>query len=191
MVHHGTFGQLARQPVELPLPDELAEVTGPVVLFFGLLRPYKALQVLLDAWREVQGRELWIVGRPRVALLRLQALAGPSVRFVPRFIADAELPGYFRRADVVVLPCSRTERLDQSRGLADALAFGRASVVTEIGGFPEVAAAGAAKLVAPDDPAALGATLRGLLEDPQEHQAPGRRCPGGGSRTVLLGYGRP
>ena len=37
--------------------------------------------------------------------------------------------------------------------LATALAFGRAIVVSDVGGFPEVAATGAARLVAPDDPA--------------------------------------
>ena len=36
----------------------------------------------------------------------------PSVRFIPRFVSDAELPAFFRRADVVVLPYSRTERFD-------------------------------------------------------------------------------
>ena len=41
-----------------------------------------------------------------------------------------------------MLPYSRTERLDQSGVLATALAFGRPSVVTDVGGFSEVAAAG-------------------------------------------------
>jgi glycosyltransferase involved in cell wall biosynthesis len=168
VIHHGAFEHLKHQPIELPLPGELAEVRRPVALFFGLLRPYKGLEVLLRAWRRIQGAELWIVGRPRMALEPLRALATPSVRFIPRFISDAELPAYFRRADVVVLPYSRTERLDQSGVLATALAFGRASVVTEVGGFPEVAASGAAMLVPPDDPESLQAALARLLEEPDE-----------------------
>jgi glycosyltransferase involved in cell wall biosynthesis len=166
VIHHGAFEHLTRLPIEIPLPPELAQVTGPVVLFFGLLRPYKGLEPLLRAWRGVQGAELWIVGRPRMALEPLRALATPSVRFVPRFVSDSELPAFFRRADVVVLPYSRTERLDQSGVLATALAFGRPGVVSDVGGFGEVAATGAAKLVAPDDPGALRETLTELVRDP-------------------------
>jgi glycosyltransferase involved in cell wall biosynthesis len=97
----------------------------------------------------------------------LRAAAAPSVRFVTRFVSDAELPAFFRRADVVVLPYMRTERLDQSGVLATALAFGRPSVVSQVGGLPEVAATGAAVAVPPGDPAALREALEALIADPQ------------------------
>jgi starch synthase len=38
-------------------------------------------------------------------------------------------------------------------------------VLTSVGGFPEIADAGAARLVAPDDPGALSGTLRELIAD--------------------------
>jgi glycosyltransferase involved in cell wall biosynthesis len=50
--------------------------------------------------------------------------------------------------------------------LATALAFAKPIVVSDIGGFGEVAAAGAAVLVPPEDPTALRETLTGLLGDP-------------------------
>ncbi len=165
VVHHGAFEHLTRQKVELPLPRELRHVEVPVVLFFGLLRPYKGIEVLLEAWRGIEGAELWIVGRPRMPIGPLQALAPPGVRFVPRFVPDAELPAYFRRADVVVLPYRNTERFDQSGVLATALAFEKAIVVTDVGGFGEVAAYGAARLVPPGDAGALREAIRGLVED--------------------------
>jgi glycosyltransferase involved in cell wall biosynthesis len=49
--------------------------------------------------------------------------------------------------------------------LATALAFGSALLLTDVGGFGEVAAAGAARLVAPGDPDALRAALLELLGD--------------------------
>jgi glycosyltransferase involved in cell wall biosynthesis len=168
VVHHGAFEHLTRLPAEVPLPAELASVEKPVVLFFGLLRPYKGIDVLLDAWRGIDDAELWIVGRPRMPLDPLRSLAGPNVRLVPRFVPDSELPAYFRRADVVVLPYSRTERFDQSGVLATALAFGKAIVLSDIGGFGEVAATGAGVLVPPDDPAELHRALRALLADAGE-----------------------
>ena len=50
------------------------------------------------------------------------------------------------------------------------MAFGKAVVVTDIGGFSEIADAGAARLVAPDDPEALGAALAALVADPAERE---------------------
>jgi len=170
VIPHGAFQHLTVQPDERPLPSELGAVRFPVVLFFGLLRPYKGLDVLLDAWRGIDGAELWIVGRPRMQIANLQARAPATVRFVPRYISDAELPAFFRRADVVVLPYSRTERFDQSGVLATALAFGKPTVVSDVGGFGEVAAAGAARLVPPNDPGALHDALAGLLGDSQERE---------------------
>jgi glycosyltransferase involved in cell wall biosynthesis len=170
VIHHGTFRHLTAQADEVPLPAELRAVEAPVVLFFGLLRPYKGLETLLEAWRGMAGAELWVVGRPRMPLEPLKRTAPPGVRFIPRFVSDAELPAFFRRADVVALPYSRTERLDWSGVLATALAFGKPTVVSDVGGFGEVAAAGAARLVAPDDPAALRAAIEALLSDQQARE---------------------
>jgi glycosyltransferase involved in cell wall biosynthesis len=170
VIPHGAFKHLTLQRKELALPEELGAVREPVVLFFGLLRPYKGIETLLDAWRGIDGAELWIVGRPRMPLEPLRARAPANVRFVSRYVSDAELPAFFRRADIVVLPYSRTERFDQSGVLATALAFGKPSVLSDVGGFGEVAATGAARLVPPGDAAALHGALAGLLGDAQERE---------------------
>ena len=156
MIHHGAFEHLAQLPSQ-PLAAELEQVAGPVVLFFGLLRPYKGVDVLLEAWRGIRGRRA--VDRRTPAdghRAAARERCRPGVRFVPRFVADAELPAFFRRADVVVLPYSRTERFDQSGVLATALAFAKPVVLSDVGGFGEVAATGAAGLVAPGDAVAGG-----------------------------------
>jgi glycosyltransferase involved in cell wall biosynthesis len=54
--------------------------------------------------------------------------------------------------------------------LATALAFGKPIVVSDVGGFGEVAAAGAARLVAPGDPVALRTAITGLLADQQARE---------------------
>jgi glycosyltransferase involved in cell wall biosynthesis len=165
VIPHGSFDYLTRLPEERPLPDELAAVEKPVVLFFGLLRPYKGLDVLLDAWRSVDAdAELWIVGMPRMDLAPLRAAADARVRFVPRFVSDPEIPAFFRRAGVVVLPYRETEA---SGVLYTALAFGKAMVLSEVGGFAE---AGAGRLVPPSDPRALSAALSELLANESERR---------------------
>jgi glycosyltransferase involved in cell wall biosynthesis len=158
VIPHGAFTHLTELPDAGAPPPETDK---PVVLFFGLLRPYKGLDVLLEAWRGIDDAELWIVGRPFG--VEPPADPPPGVRFVPRYVADAEIPAYFRRADAVVLPY---REIDQSGVLFTALAFGKPLVLSDVGGFGEVAAHGAAELVAPGDAAALHATLQALVRDP-------------------------
>jgi glycosyltransferase involved in cell wall biosynthesis len=160
-IPHGAFAHLAAAPAS-ELPGELADSGPPVVLCFGLLRPYKGLEVLLDAWRGIRDARLWIVGRPRYDIAALQAAAPASVSWVTRFVSDAELAACFRRADLVVAPYLEGE---QSGVVATALAFGSPLLLTDIGGFGEVARAGAARLVAPGDAGALGDALTELLGD--------------------------
>jgi glycosyltransferase involved in cell wall biosynthesis len=166
VIPHGAFDYLTRLPEEKPLPPELEDAEGPVILFFGLLRPYKGLDTLLEAFRQVDDAELWIVGNPRMDVEPLRATAASvtgRVRFVTRFIDDAEIPAIFRRADIIVLPYRDAEH---SGVLYTGLAFGKPLVLSAVGGFPEVAATGAARLVPPEDPAALAAALGELTADP-------------------------
>lgn len=165
VVHHGAFDYLTRLPEEKPLPAELVGAEGPVILFFGLLRPYKGVDTLLDAFRRVRGAELWIVGNPRMdvePLRRLAAEAPGRVRFLTRFVEEAEIPAIMRRADLVALPYRDAEH---SGVLYAALAFGKPLVLGAVGGFPEVAEQGAARLVPPEDPTALADVLAELVAD--------------------------
>jgi glycosyltransferase involved in cell wall biosynthesis len=173
VIPHGAFDYLTRQPEEVPLPEELRETEAPVILAFGLIRPYKGTDVLLEAFRRIEGAELWIAGMPRMPMDELRDLAARApgtVRFVDRFIPDAEIPAFMRRADLAVLPY---RNIEQSGVLYTALAFGRPLVLSSVGGFPEIAARGAARLVPPDDPDALAETMRELLADPAATEALG------------------
>jgi glycosyltransferase involved in cell wall biosynthesis len=170
VIPHGAFTHLAA--LDARLPPELTDPGAgtPVVALTGLLRPYKGLDVLLDAWRRFGAQppgELWIVGMPRMPLPDVAALP-PRVRLVPRFVADAELAAVLRRADLVTLPY---REIDQSGVLYAALGLGRPLLLSAVGGFPEVAATGAAELVAPGDPAALHAALAALLADPGRRES--------------------
>ena len=92
------------------------------------------------------------------------------MRFVPRFVTDPEIPAYFRRADVVVLPY---RQIDQSGVLYTALAFGKALVLSDVGGFEEV---GAGRLVPPGDATALSSALSSLLTSESERKQLGEEA---------------
>ncbi|MFY9468796.1 MAG: glycosyltransferase family 4 protein [Solirubrobacterales bacterium] len=169
VIGHGVFDYLTRVPDAKPLPAELAAADRPVVLCFGLWRPYKGFDLMIDAFAESDAdAELWIVGMPRMPERTLRERADAAgiserVRFVPRFVGDSELGAYFKRADVVALPY---REIDQSGVLFTALAFEKPLLVTRVGGFGEIADVhGAAEIVPPNDSSALAAALTRLLAD--------------------------
>ena len=184
VIPHGAFDYLTRLPEEKPLPPELADPNPvwngepgsrpPVVLFFGLLRPYKGIDVLIRAAEQLAAPtgevapELWIVGNPRMDLTDLMertARLRLDVRWLPRFIEDAEIPAIMRRADLLVLPYLDGE---QSGVLYTGIAFGKAMVVSDVGGIGEVAREhGVASLVEPGDADSLGEELARLVTGPR------------------------
>ena len=108
-------------------------------------------------------------------------------RFVSRFVADREIPAIFERADVVALPYRDAE---QSGVLYTALAFGKPIVVSDAGGFPEVVAHGAARMVSAGEVDELAAALGELLGRSGRARAARDRRRRRGARRLLLGAGR-
>lgn len=170
VIAHGAFDYLTRITPAMPLPPELAAVEEPVVLMFGLVRPYKGLDVLLRAFQEIHGAELWVVGRPlsgtMTAYHELARRVPGTVRFLTDYVPEAQVQAFFRRADIVALP---HRRIDQSGVLHIGLAFAKPMVVSALGGFVEVAEEhGAVRLVPSEDPGALAGAIQRLLDHPDE-----------------------
>lgn len=174
VVSHGALtAYRAVEPVAPSVPEGV-----PLVAMLGLLRPYKGLDILLDAWPTVRtavsNAQLLVAGRvlgdpDGAARLERMASEGCGVIADLRFTPTEEFVGAILRADVVVLPY---RRIDQSGVLFAALALGRPLVATRVGGFAEVIEQhGAGLVVPPEDPAALAAALIELLRDPARREA--------------------
>lgn len=171
VISHGAFDYLTRlEPAPLPEPLSGAAADQPVVLFFGLIRPYKGLDLLIEAMEAVPEAELWVVGNPRMSTAELERLRGRAAslpggsRWVTRFVDESEIGPVMERADLMVLPYREA---DQSGVLYTGLAFGMPMVVTDVGGPGEVAGqSGAAVAVPPGDPQALAAAIGQLANDP-------------------------
>ena len=170
LIRHGVLRPWKGQ-AEQPLPPELGgDREVPVVLFFGLLRPYKGLDVLLEAWREVRGAELWIVGKPRMDLAGLRVAEPPGVRWLTRFVSDGEMLALMRRASIAALPY---REIDQSGVAFTALGAGLPLLLSDVGGFPELVATGAARTFPSGDVGALAGQLQSLLDDPSRLRSMG------------------
>lgn len=145
-------------------------VSGPVVLFFGLVRAYKGLDVLLQSVARARQRvpvTLVVAGEfyqdraPYDALVHELGLDG-AVRIHDHYIANESVETYFRAADLVVLPY----RSATQSGIAQiALSFERPVVVTRTGGLPEAVREGeTGYVVPPGDAVALGDALVHFFE---------------------------
>jgi glycosyltransferase involved in cell wall biosynthesis len=162
LVKHPLYSQFGE-----PEPREAARaalgLSGDTLLFFGFVRAYKGLDVLLRALPRVR-REvtLCVAGEfyeSRAPYDRLVAELGLQrrVRILDRFVGEAEVRQYFSACDAVVLPY-RTAT--QSGVIPLAYAMECPVITTRVGGLPEVVEeGGTGLLVPPDDPAALAAAI--------------------------------
>ncbi|MBR0394170.1 MAG: glycosyltransferase family 4 protein [Alistipes sp.] len=112
------------------------------LLFFGLIREYKGLDILLEAWQEVSRKRddlrLIVAGEFYEDKERYEAMLeclGGKVILHDRFIADSDVKYYFSVADALVLPY-RTAT--QSGVTQIAYNFCTPMIVTEVGGLPEI-----------------------------------------------------
>lgn len=165
-IPHGAFDHM--RDIEAPDSPPLQLGEGPMVAMAGLLRPYKGVDVLLEAWPHVRERipdaQLVIAGRPLGVTLPSPLPAG--VVALPRFVDDGEFSWILRRANVVCLPY---RGVDLSGVLFSALALGRPLVMSDVGGFSEFEGRGA-RLVPPGDSPALAQALVDVLANPDEQE---------------------
>jgi glycosyltransferase involved in cell wall biosynthesis len=188
VIPHGSYdlflrdGRLSKSSARerLGLPAQ-----GKVVLFFGLIKRYKGLEYLVEAFRRVERRipdaRLLIVGDvfradPEGHAFYWQLIETVSrqdnVNCVPEYVPIGRVGVYLCSADVIVLPYTKTY---QSGVLLSAYAAGRPVVVTDTGGLPETVVEGRTGLVVPPrDPGALAAAIERILEEPEVADAMGR-----------------
>ncbi len=144
-----------------------------MALFFGYIREYKGLDLLLEAWEAVRdsrpGARLVVAGDPvRLAPERREELEAWAVRLgaVARFeyIPFSDVARYFAAADVLVMPY---RHISQSGVLYLALSLGVPVVATRVGALPEMLRDGDSAVLVPlESPSALAEALIRVLGDP-------------------------
>ena len=173
-IPHGPF--FFDLPVEQPAPilERFGVPSGaPLVLWQGLVFPYKGVDLLLEAWRDVEevngSAYLVIAGTGDPALLSaLKQQAGTlrlkRVCLHQKFITTEELVALYRAADIVVYPY---RAITTSGALATGLAFGKTILATDLPVFQEILTNGvSASLVAPEKNL-LSHALNRLLSQPE------------------------
>ncbi|MGD0483012.1 MAG: glycosyltransferase family 4 protein [Terracidiphilus sp.] len=168
-------------PFFYDLPATGSEQTPPgfekkpgtvLVLWQGIIFPYKGIDLLLCAWQRVETHDddcqLAIVGTGTPELLeqireQVKSLGLKRVQLEPRFVSARELVALYRAADVVVYPY---RAITTSGALATGLALGKTIVASDLPVFRELLTDREnALLVDPEDAAKFAEALTKLVQD--------------------------
>jgi glycosyltransferase involved in cell wall biosynthesis len=160
---HPTYATLSDQRAKaltVTLPDD-----RPLLLFCGFVRPYKGLDVLLEALPPVLARrpvhvlvagEFWNGGASyRAQIDRLNI--GDAITIIDEYLPNEIMAAYIAQADVVVLPYRQAT---QSGIVQLAYGQGKPVITTDVGGLTEAVEHGQTGLIVPpEDPPALAAAI--------------------------------
>ena len=173
VIAHGPFFyDLPTTDSEETLRNFALESGKLLVLWQGIIFPYKGVDVLLQAWKEVEAKGLdaclVIAGTGAVELLqeiraRVETLGLTQVKLHFRYISSDELVALYGAADIVVYPF---RAITTSGSLASGLALGKTIIASDLPVIRELLTDREnALLVPPEDCAALAGALMELIRD--------------------------
>jgi glycosyltransferase involved in cell wall biosynthesis len=144
-------------------------ISGPLVLFLGLVRRYKGVELLLDAAPRIvaaTGATIAVVGEvfPEARSLERRRQSSPvrdSILWRDEYVTEEEMARWLAACDVVVLPY----RYVSGSGIAArAIAAGRPMAAAAVGGLVETVRPGeTGELFAPGNAEALAGAVERVL----------------------------
>ncbi len=150
----------ARQQLKLPM-------NTPLVLFFGFIRQYKGLDLMLEALAQTPGIQAIIAGECYEDWAFYQDIISKHnladrVHLFTDFIPTEQVRVFFSAADLVVQPY----RTATQSGISQiAYHFEKPMVVTNVGGLPEIVTDGVSGYVVAPEPVAIAAAMRDFFEN--------------------------
>jgi glycosyltransferase involved in cell wall biosynthesis len=154
---------IARQHLALPVNDK-------IILFFGFIRQYKGLDILLQAMAEpalkASGIKLLVAGefyedrKPYVEMI-VQLAISDQLILRTDFIQDSEVRYYLSAADFVIQPYRNAT---QSGVTPLAYHFEKPMLVTNVGALPDMVPHGKVGVVCEPSPAAIAQHILKLYE---------------------------
>lgn len=161
--------QAARLSLGIPIEQR-------VILWQGVLAPYKGLDVLLEAWKlylrqrntRNEASPLLLIAGSGPAVLeseirRASAAIGSTVRADLRYISSDRLPLYYEAADILAYPY---RSITTSGAMLTGLSYGKPIIASRLAAFEDyLVDGGNALLVPPEDTSALADALSRLLTD--------------------------
>jgi glycosyltransferase involved in cell wall biosynthesis len=147
------------------------DVNDRIILFFGFIRKYKGLDILLDAMKSVTGIRLLVAGEfyedAKPYQEQIKSL-GIEDKLILRtdFIPDSEVKYYLCAADAVIQPYRNAT---QSGVTPLAYHFEKPMIVTNVGSLPTLVPHEQVGLVCEPEPASLAAAIHRYFELGEQH----------------------
>jgi glycosyltransferase involved in cell wall biosynthesis len=189
------FSQKPAQQIVHPLYDNFGEAlpkqearkhlglpeNEKIILFFGFIRKYKGLDLLLEAMQIIKNQQsaisnlkLLVAGefyedRKQYDELVQQLNIAESLILRTDFIPDSEVKYYLSAADFVIQPYKNAT---QSGVTPLAYHFEKPMLVTNVGGLPSLVPNGKVGLVAEPEPASIAAKIEELYSLGEDHFLP-------------------
>ncbi|MDO8727134.1 MAG: glycosyltransferase family 4 protein [Candidatus Methanoperedens sp.] len=137
------------------------------ILFFGRIEKYKGLEYLIEAVSHISNDfpeiKLIIAGSGHLRGYKNNILNDKNFEVHNRYIPDEEVPSFFQRAKIVVLPYIEGT---QTGIIPIAYAFKKPVIVTDVGSIPEIVENGKTGFIVPSkDANALAEAIIKLLRD--------------------------
>jgi glycosyltransferase involved in cell wall biosynthesis len=139
------------------------------LLFFGFVRSYKGVDLLLEAMHFLKDRDIfltiagewWINDKKSKEFIEKKQLS-PKIEIANRYLKAKEVSEYFSRADVIILPYK-----DASGTGVIPLAYhyGKPVIATNVGGLPELVEDKiSGLLIPPNDSIALAGAIEKFFD---------------------------
>ena len=153
-------------PVIDQLPDE------PFMLFVGAFGPHKGVDVLLEAYRQVQTEMPLVLIGYEIPEFDLSAQVIPPNTHIFRHWSNAAVMEAWKRSSLALVPSNWHEPCPTVA--MEAMVAGCAVVGSAVGGIPDIVEDGeTGLLVPPGDPAALAHAIHALAGDPERRERMG------------------
>lgn len=143
---HPIFDQYPASQISLP---KRAKVE---LLFFGIIREYKGLDLLLQAIQSLKHKDIFlsVVGECWTDIKYFKDMAqtlgiANKVEFVDRYVSDSEAADYFARADAVALPY---RSMTGTGVIPLAYHYGKPVITTNLSAFSDVVVDGETGFIA-------------------------------------------
>lgn len=137
MYHPSYEGAYSEKKMPIPeLPNSVKR--NMHILFMGSVRPYKNIELILEAANKLQGKniEFVIAGKANnkdyEKLIQDKVNHLSKVTFIPRFIEDSEMFSFYDWADIVLIPLDIKSSLNSGSSVL-AFTMGKTVIIPKIG----------------------------------------------------------
>jgi beta-1,4-mannosyltransferase len=137
VIPHGHYRDYyTARPDAVSFREKMGLDQRPVLLCFGLIKPYKNIPSMIKAWQRlpIPRPYLVVAGRPvgpeLEAAIRAEAHGVADIHLLLRFISDDEVPTLFAAADAVLMPYAARSALNSGAAHL-ALSLGRPVILND------------------------------------------------------------